>query len=460
MSNKYSYPCVVITKPEWGFKMVQFFIEASDMSRWCGVYRKNITDKGYQRILKKKHYEQIAKYLNNEGNVIPNSMVIAFNDKLDIEGDIAPGAELSEEPTESPVDAAGDPYDGFKYGNARINVRVHPDCDKDDELDEEEVSAKRSAYIIDGQHRMAGGNASSRDSFFPVTAFLGVSKEDQAFHFIVINRQSQKVSKHDIDAVIPKAIYDKLQDRLVSASIINSDADLVYALDNSSDSPFLKSIKWANNSDTNAPINKGAIDKLIKFVRQLPEDVLNEISDEYETIRAIWAGVKRHLDPVWSVNEFELNASGHYENQFKKKVVAVIPALQKAINKCVEFGTIECDCGDPSKSLEDSVYKWVSKIPIEMFYCVWNNTSITNDSRIEELSANLILAARTKKVPYNEKGNGWFSKPKSLEEIQAQKEAAKQAKADERKAARDKARAAKLAKKKAVKKKAVKKKSS
>jgi DGQHR domain-containing protein len=440
MSKKYNYPCVVLAKPKlWNFRLVQFYAEASDLKRWCGVYRKEVNQKGYQRILKKPHFEQIKKYLNNPKNVIPNSVVIAFNDELDIDGDVGAGAFLEDLKAEHPVNPEGLIDDETELGLGRIQIRVHPDCDTDEALDEVKVSDKRSAFIIDGQHRISGGSASSEDTYFPVTAFVGGSKEDQAFHFIVINRKAQKVSKHDIDAVIPKNIYESLQERLAHASINNSDADIVYALDNLDDSPFKGKILWANNTDKNAPINKGAIDKLIVASRRLPQEMLDAFGDDiYEVIRAIWSGVNKHLGPLWTSKEYAKSEAEHYENQFLRKAVGVIPAIQLAINRIAEVGTINADGEDPKTQLEDTVYKWIKNVPLELFYCKWEPKSITNDTRINELRENIVKAARKKAVPYGMEGSGWFSPPESKEVALAKVSAAKKQKAAERKAQRAK----------------------
>lgn len=445
MNKKYNYPCVLLKKPKlWDFTLVQFYAEASDLKRWCGVYRKEINEKGYQRILKKPHFEQIKKYLNNPKNVIPNSVVIAFNNELEIDGNVAAGATLENIKIENPVNPEGESDEETEIGLGRIQIRIHPDCDTDEELDELKVSDKRSAYVIDGQHRISGGSASCEDTYFPVTAFVGGTKEDQAFHFIVINRKAQKVSKHDIDSVIPKSIYAKLQERLANASIINSDADIVYALDNLSDSPFKGKIYWANNPDKTAPINKGAIDKLIGTTRRLPQELREAFADDiYEIIKTIWNGVYKHLAPLWKSKEFEKSEAAHFENQFLKKAVGVIPAIQLAINKIADVGTINAEGDDPALQLEDTVYKWIKNVPLELFYCKWNPTSITNDKRISELSSNIVIAARKKAVPYGRDGNSWFEQPESKEITSARIVAEKKQKAIERKALKAKASAKK-----------------
>ena len=447
MSAKYSYPCIILQKSAWEFKIVQFYAEASDLKRWCGVYRKHVSQKGYQRILKRPHYEKIKKYLDDEQNVIPNSIVIAFNDALEIDGKTMSGASLSDFELEHPCDPTGSEDTDTEYGVGRLNVMVHHACDTSEELDEIKVSEVRSAYIIDGQHRIAGGNASVQDVYFPVTAFLRVTREDQAFHFIVINRQAQKVSTHDIDAVIPKAIFEKLQDRLLRAGLTRSDADVVYALDNLEESPFFRKIRWANNPNKDAPIQKGAIDKLITSTKQLPEDLKDAFGGGLpEIICAIWRGVNHHVSDLWESQLYEKGPSEHYQNQFLKKVVAVIPAIQQALNKLAEVGTINADGDDPKQHLEDTVYAWIKKIPLELFYCRWIPTSITNDRRIAELSDNLVKAARKKKVPYGESGNNWFDSPESVETIKAKKEGEKKAKVEAKRAEREKKKAAKKVK--------------
>jgi DGQHR domain-containing protein len=441
-----------VRKHAWDFVMVTFFAEAGDLRRWCGVYRKQINEQGYQRMLRQDHVDQIRKFLEVEKNVIPNSIVLAFNDKLTINEKTNEGALLEVIETYNPLGPDGEPDKDTEIGVGNLTVRVHPRCDTDEDQDEIAISDYRSAYVIDGQHRITGGNAASPNIYFPVTGFLGITREDQAFHFIVINRQAKKVSKHDIDAVIPKSIYEHLQERLLSASIVNSDADIVYALDNVSGSPFEQSIIWGNQKNPNAQINKGAIDKLIKYTRKLPDDVLDSM-DEVDLITSIWSGIKQHLSDFW--HDEKLVVKGEtYDNQFLKKAVGVLPAIQSSINKAFETGgvSIDEDADDKKAALTDSIYKYVKKLPLEFFYCQWIPTSITNDSRIEALSKNISLAIRTKSVPYKQ-AKDWFAQPESQEQRATKKAAEKKAKSAAKRAKKSK-RKAKVVKARTVTKKA------
>jgi DGQHR domain-containing protein len=393
------------------------------------VYRKDINEKGYQRIIQKDHVEKIRKFLDSQNNVIPNSIVVAFNDKLKINEATSEGASIESLHEYHPRDSSGIEDKQTTIGYGFLKVRVHNYCNQGQDengtkLNDLDLSDYRSAYVIDGQHRIAGGNASSLNVFFPVTGFLGVTKEDQAFHFIVINRQSKRVSKHDMDAVIPKSIYENLQDRLMSASIYNSDADIVYALDNAADSPFRQSILWGNTKDRDsAKITKGAIDKLIKYTRNLPEDITN-LLDEPTLIIAIWSAVKKHLDKsnLWDKDKIVIDGQ-EYDNQFIVKIAGVIPAIQSVINNAFTSGAIVPDDSkkDISEGIKSAVYNHIQKLPLEIFWCQWLRKSITNDDSIGELSEVFSKSIRIKEVPYREDGKNWFDSPESIEERKEKK---------------------------------------
>lgn len=419
----FQYPATLLTRDSWPFSILTFYVEAGDISAWSGVYRKEISQQGYQRILKPEHANQIKKFLTNSANVIPNSVVIAFNDELDIEGKLQNGASFEAMWTYNPVNADGsvDTTASVELGMLTVHVHERVLSPRDGDTDVT-LSEFRSAYVIDGQHRIQGGNSVGDNVYLPVTAFLGITREEQAFHFIVINRKARRVSKHDIDSVIPERIYEGLQRRLVDAGIMSSDADLVYGLDNLDDSPFKGLIKWANNPNPGV-IPKGAIDSLLKEARRLPKDELEAFDDnELDLYCSIWRGVRRHLESLWHSPIYEKAENETYKNQLLEKAAGVFPAIQRMLVNAFEQGAIALpsDAEDPSKAFEEAVYKYVKTIPLELFYCRWTAKSITNDARISELVTLLTKAKRTSKVPYDDQ-KGWFLKPESIEITAAKK---------------------------------------
>lgn len=418
----YEYPCIFLSKKGWKnsegqpFRIVSFYAEAGQMDVWSGVYRCGVDEKGYQRVLKPKHSNEIKKFLEVEANVIPNSVVIAFNDKIKTKEYEMEPAILIEENVTNPKNSDGSVDYDVEIGTGTLKVNVHPNCvavaNKEMEMEEVELNKIRSASIIDGQHRVDGGNSASCNVYFPVTAFLGITKEDQAFHFIVINRKSEKVSSDVIEAVVPKVIYQDLQERLVSASIIGSEADIIYSLDNSDDSPFKNSIIWGNKP--NRTIVKSAIDKIIKYSKQLPIDAKDLLS-ETDLIKAIWNGIKRHLAILWNQKIVEID-SENYKNQFLIKGAGVLPALQLVVNAAWTASSIKLssDATSNEKKVENGVYDYIKNLPIDLFICTWNKKSITNESSIQNLQRLIMDMIRNKKVLYRDKSEGWFDDKKPI----------------------------------------------
>jgi DGQHR domain-containing protein len=437
MTEYRTYPCVAIKKKQWKFQMVTFFVDASDLKQWCGVYRKSISKEGYQRTVKADHWESIRKFLMSDtsANVIPNSIVIAFNDRLTINNETEHGASVIAQKTLHPIDPLqGVNDDETVLTMGELRVRIHPQClaPENDETDEKEVEEKlsdiRSAYVIDGQHRIWGGNAASTAVYYPITGFIGIDKEEQAFHFIVINGKAKKVSKHDIDAVIPEEIYKNLQKRLNSAGIYSTIADVVWALDNDADSPFAGKIKWANNNDPKAPFSKGGIDKLLKCAEDIPLDIVELFENKVILIKCLWRGVKKALGNLWDGGIVELAPGETYSNELIGKSAAVLPAIQIALNRWMSNGGVQASEALSEGELEKKVYEYFSKLPHEFFYCVWKQKSITNDHHIEELAGLVSTSIRTSSVPYGAKFKDWFEKPQSHESRKAQRELQKKQK--------------------------------
>jgi len=423
----YSYPALLISKKTWNYKLVMFYAEAGDMHKWCGVYRKKIYKDGIQRMLKESHAKDIASFLSKNNNVIPNSVVIAFNDSLEIDGRTENAAEFKEIESYHPLDSEHNEDTDTVLTSGILSVRVHPKCLVNN--DEIETADYKSAYIVDGQHRIRGGNLATPNTYFPVSAFIGITKEDQAFHFIVINRQADKVKKADIESIIPSEIYENLQDRLRDSGIPFGEADLVYALSSRDDSPFYELIDWANHKVGVPTIPKGAIDKLLTEVDKIDSEIIELFLDKYEIIKAIWHGVRRHLNLLWSFDPHSPKAkkSGKptktvqvggktYENQFLIKCVGVLPALQIVITNAINTGAISISESDENRSemLTLETFKYVSKLPLELFYCTWKHKSITNDSRISELSIAMRKAISSGgKIKYP---TPWFDKAIAVED--------------------------------------------
>lgn len=427
-----SYLAIRMTRPEWPFAIVSFFAEASEMRTWTGVYRKAWSLEGYQRMLNTKHAKAIAQFFEADAkNVIPNSVVVAFAAAIPINGTSVSSVAFV------PQVRLVRPGEGSEPGAltleaGELTVNIHPECmkqlpDEQPDTREERLAPYRSAFVIDGQHRLEGGNIATMPVYLPVTAFVGLSAEEQAFHFIVINGKAKKVSKTDIDAVIPKEIYQTLQQRLLSANMPGAKADIVWALDHAPDSPFRGLIDWPNNKTGQHLFSKGGIDRVVDEAEAVPDHVKDLFEDNTSSLlMAIWAGIRAHLEPLWTSDSYAPEPGETFDNQLVEKAGAVLPALQKVINQALVTGAIIIDSEiekDPEKNLPKAVQKYIKRLPLSIFYCRWKVKSITNDVRIGELKDQLLMAISTGKVNYDK--SDWFDKPESREAAAALRTAAR-----------------------------------
>lgn len=118
----------------------------------------------YQRIIKRKRLNEVKKFINN-GGYFPNSIIISIDSN---------GKDLQFDQSSLKVDNA----------ISKIGVLHLP-------------QKYRSAYIIDGQHRLYGYSDSKHatDNCIPVVAFVDLEKEEQVQLFMDINEHQKSVPK-------------------------------------------------------------------------------------------------------------------------------------------------------------------------------------------------------------------------------------------------------------------------
>lgn len=118
----------------------------------------------YQRIIKKSRLQSVHKFIENKG-FFPNSLLISIDSKQKLRFDYAD-----------------------KQGSddiAKLGILYLP-------------NRYRSAYIIDGQHRLYGYSDSkyARTNSIPVVAFENLDKKEQVKLFMEINENQKAVSKN------------------------------------------------------------------------------------------------------------------------------------------------------------------------------------------------------------------------------------------------------------------------
>jgi len=152
-------------------------------------------EKGVQRPLSEKRCKDVAKFIDSNEGILANNMILNL-----------------------PKDAKFDsPEPGSKTGNLKI-----PDIEK-------------SAWVVDGQHRLFGFQYSEKELDLVCSAFIDLSVTNQAQLFKTINKEQKGIN--------PSVLYDLLP--------IIKDADfrkqrsqsLVKQLNEDAESPWFNEIK-------------------------------------------------------------------------------------------------------------------------------------------------------------------------------------------------------------------------
>lgn len=119
----------------------------------------------YQRIIKKSRLKSVRKFIDVDKGYFPNSIVINIDSKRSLAFDRA------DKQVDNAIAALGILHLPKKY---------------------------KSAYIIDGQHRLYGYSDSqySKTNSIPVVAFENLAKEEQVKLFMEINENQKAVSKN------------------------------------------------------------------------------------------------------------------------------------------------------------------------------------------------------------------------------------------------------------------------
>jgi len=165
-----------------GTTLYSFGIDGKILGQVCSVSRikRNSSEiEGYQRPEIQSHISEIKRYLESDHSMLPNSVVIAFDPRVEFVASASKGAQ--NQPSQS---IAGELLIPF-----------------DDQTPEHE----RPGFIVDGQQRLAAIREASLDRF-PVfaTAFITSSIAQQTEQFILVN-STRPLSRSLVYELLPHA---------------------------------------------------------------------------------------------------------------------------------------------------------------------------------------------------------------------------------------------------------------
>lgn len=159
--------------------------------------------RGYQRPEVVSHIRAIRRYLESDGAMLPNALVLAFDERVQFE------------PTPGAVAAVA---------YAKLGELIVP-------IDETVDDADKPAWLVDGQQRSAAIRDADVAEFpVPAVGFIADSEEDQRAQFILVNN-TKPLPKGLIHELLPDTaghLPPRYARRRVPAEImtrLNADAD-------------------------------------------------------------------------------------------------------------------------------------------------------------------------------------------------------------------------------------------
>ena len=169
----------------------------------------------YQRMIKRTRLKKIREYITHKG-VFPTNIVIS------LEGKKVALFEQGKQP---------DGAEGARYGTLHLRP------------------AYRSAWIIDGQHRLFGysGHEYASSSYLSVLAFVNLPATQQAQLFIDINHEQKSVNRSLLQELFAELNWDA-EDEDKRAGAILSKA--IQGLSEAPDSPFYGKVLLTDDSRT------------------------------------------------------------------------------------------------------------------------------------------------------------------------------------------------------------------
>ena len=183
------------------YTLYLFKMNSVDLNRLCYVTpRSNDDPNEIQRILKESRAEEIGEYIKQENSLLPNAIVVNLSESVRIDD-----TEVEDE-----------------------KLIVLPSGDE------------KVAYILDGQHRLAGFNHSGGIQFdLPVVATHNASPKMRGKIFADINSEQVKVTEWHI-----LSLYYQIKELSPDES---ATMDVVYQLATDPDSPLYEKVKMKDD---------------------------------------------------------------------------------------------------------------------------------------------------------------------------------------------------------------------
>lgn len=248
-----------------------FVAPAGEIAEWAEVERITHDGMGHQRLRNASRIGAIARFLEfNDRNTIPTALIVALRlDQFD---------------------------DATDSGLSTITIPRGAET--------------RPGLVIDGQHRMYGVEKFDPSLPLNVVGLINPTDEETAFQFLVINNKASKVPTDHVRFLSLKYEDDVLAKRLKAARMGFGRNVLVGVVDESTDSPFYKSVIWpteasAASEDRLDLVRPATIEQALTAIalRNLPD--LSDDDSLIEFFFTLWRAIKEEWPELW-VSESKL----------------------------------------------------------------------------------------------------------------------------------------------------------
>lgn len=274
-----------------GYHLYVFIADGKEMAKQVGVRRMKwhkgkFKAEGFQRALDMKRVGEIGTYLSQNA-ILPNDLVVAFEEGT-LEFGPLPGQQ------EDSV---------AKFGHLTVRGKL---IKRDGEL-EPLPENERIGYVIDGQHRLKGVEASTLlEGSFPIiiSAFYGVDARFQLGQFYALN-QTVPISRALL-ALLRREIGLQLSPREAYRKAIS---DVCGMLQSKPDSPF-EPEKYVGSAIYKGPLKitvvDGMVERAIKNTNLkwkwnqnanlIPESHFQDIA---QSLYVYWKGISEVFSEYW-----------------------------------------------------------------------------------------------------------------------------------------------------------------
>jgi DNA sulfur modification protein DndB len=281
------------------YEFFAFILTAEQLAQISYVSSREGKD-GYQRLLNPKRAEAIKRYIEL-GNTLPNNIILNFNNP-----------------------------DGVNF-DKQTRILTIPYIPK-------------SAWVIDGQHRLYGAdllknllftNHLARTYEFLVSAFVGLNVTDQAKIFVDINSYQEGVNK--------SLLYDLMnffetEDDNQEAFYISRASDIVNRLNSDPESPFYQKISLTKDRISKMISQASFVDAIIihldkgGIISHTNEYQLS-LEEQYKILKNYFNSVRDTLPDLWFNEKSILTKTTGFN-----ALIAVLPTVfEQTVQKYNSF---------------------------------------------------------------------------------------------------------------------------